>query len=169
MGRLVGRSCTICRHGEHHAINVALVSREPYRDIARRYGVSKDALKRHSQEHIPSMLVKASRAQEVADADTLLDRVEALTARIEAAVGEVESEHNWDSFWRGVRELRSNLELIGELTKELNRQPQVNMVLIAPEVQEAIIRALMLYPEARLSVSNALEELEAKYGEEYEN
>jgi hypothetical protein len=53
------RSCMVCAHDEHHAINVELVHRVPYRNIAERFGVSKAALSRHSQDHIPELLLNA--------------------------------------------------------------------------------------------------------------
>src|SRR4051794_18080773 len=72
------RTCTVCSHAEAHLINVALVSREPYRHIASRYGVSTTALQRHSQEHIPALLVKARQAAEAAEADDLLIELRAI-------------------------------------------------------------------------------------------
>ncbi len=35
--------CSVCSHASRGAIDHALVQRAPYRDIARRFGVSKDA------------------------------------------------------------------------------------------------------------------------------
>jgi hypothetical protein len=57
-----------------------------------------------------------------------------------------------------IREARSNLELIGEVTKELNRTPTLNLEL-HPEYVEArtlIIRALEPFPAARDAVVRAL-------------
>jgi hypothetical protein len=74
----VPRRCTICDHVERHAINVALVQRDSYRHIASYYDVSTRALQRHSQKHLPKLLVEASRGVEVANADDLLAKVEEL-------------------------------------------------------------------------------------------
>ena len=54
------------------------------------------------------------------------------------------------------------LELLGELLGELNRSPQVN-VLVAPEwlqVRAVLLHALSEYPEARANVARALLEVE---------
>jgi hypothetical protein len=167
VGRLVGRSCTICRHGEHHAINVALVSREPYRDIARHYDVSKDALKRHSEEHIPQLLVQARDAVEVAEADDLLAELRDEKADIQRLKGLAEADQDYRTALLAVDKALRALELQAKVAKLIDTAPKVNnMVLISPEIQEAIIKALMPYPEARLSVDNALEELEAVYERE---
>ncbi len=156
------RVCTICTHEDVRAINRALVSRVAYRDIARQYGVSKDAARRHSKEHLPELLAKAHRAQEVADADDLLGRLEKWVARTETVIDKAEEKEKFGQFFFGVATLRGYLETIGEITRELERRPQVN-ILIAPQVQQAIIQALEPYPEARLSVDNALSELEAMH------
>jgi hypothetical protein len=67
----MGRTCTVCTHDEHHAINVDLLGRVPYRHIAARYSVSTGALRQHSQEHIPQLLLKAYEAIERDDAEYL--------------------------------------------------------------------------------------------------
>ena len=41
------RTCSICRHPQRHEIEDDLRARLPYRDVARRYGVSKDTASRH--------------------------------------------------------------------------------------------------------------------------
>ena len=153
------RSCTVCAHDESHVINVALVSREPYRDIARRFGVSKDALKRHSGEHIPKLLVEASRAVEVYEADDLLGRVEDLHRRTLAVLEAAEDTGELRTALAAIREARGNLELVGRITKELDERPVTN-VLISPEwieLRAVIVAALEPHPDARGSVLRALE------------
>ena len=66
------RTCTICAHAKRPDIDKALVERQPFRAIARQHGVSKDALIRHHDDHLPTALVKAQAAREAADADALL-------------------------------------------------------------------------------------------------
>jgi hypothetical protein len=121
------RPCTICAHPEHYAINVALVNRDPYRNITQRYGVSKYALTRHTKEHLPKLLLKAKDAVEVAEADDLLSRLEALQSRTLAVLEAVEGTENYPVALAAIREARSNLELIGRLTRELESAPTVNI------------------------------------------
>jgi DNA-binding NarL/FixJ family response regulator len=64
------RSCTVCGHDERHAINVALVQPgASNRRIATQYGVSERAIRNQRAEHLPALLVKASAAVEVAEAE----------------------------------------------------------------------------------------------------
>ena len=46
--------CTICTHRRRKVINAALLRLEAYRDIAARFGVSKDSLARHYHNHLVS-------------------------------------------------------------------------------------------------------------------
>ena len=75
------RTCTVCQHAKRNEIDAALIEHRPYRDIARRFGPSKDALVRHHDNHLPAALVKAKDAAEVAHADTILDQVQMLRDR----------------------------------------------------------------------------------------
>jgi hypothetical protein len=69
------RTCTICAHKTRPDIDRALVERRPFRDIAAQYKVSTSALVRHSDDHLPSSLLKAQAAREAANADALLAQV----------------------------------------------------------------------------------------------
>jgi hypothetical protein len=153
------RRCTVCDHDEGHAINVALVSRDPYRQIASRYGVSTGALQRHSQEHIPKLLAKAKEAVEVAEAGDLLSRIEALQSRTLAVLEAVEDTDNYGARLAAIREARANLELIGRVTKELESGPTFNLYLSPQwlELRATLVRALDAYPDARESVLSAIE------------
>ena len=71
----MSRRCTICGHKSRAKIDQALVERRPFRDIAGQHKVSKSALVRHSDDHLPSALVKAQQATEAAQADALLAQV----------------------------------------------------------------------------------------------
>jgi hypothetical protein len=152
------RRCTVCDHDEHHAINVALVQRDPYRNIAKQYGVSVGALSRHTQEHLPKLLVKAKDALEVAEADSLLDRIEALQSKTLATLEAVEEEGNYSVVLAAVREVRANLELIGRVTRELEAAPTLNIHLNSEwlELRAVIVGALDPHPAARESVLRAI-------------
>jgi DNA repair ATPase RecN len=156
------RTCTICTHEERHKINVALVSREPYRNISQQYGVSKYALSRHAQVHIPETLALAERAKEVAEADSLLNRVQDLYKRAETILATVEGEKEWLAALAAIRECRKTLELLGRVTKELSDAPIVNITLNPQYVaaRTVLVQALENYPEAGQAVADALGEVE---------
>jgi len=72
----MGRTCTVCTHAERHAIDQALVAVEsPYRDIARQYGLSKDALLRHKADHLLPEIVAAWQAERHGNGIELADEL----------------------------------------------------------------------------------------------
>jgi hypothetical protein len=153
------RECTVCAHPDSVLINEALVlDKVSNRGVARQYGVDDSSVQRH-RKHIPEMLARASRAEEIARADTLLDRIEELHRRTEAVLSKVEQTDNYSATLAAIREMRNNLELIGEVTKELSRQPTLNLELNAEwvELKTAIFCALRRHPAALQEVRMAIE------------
>ncbi len=153
------RTCTVCAHPDREAIDQALVDGEAVRTVASRYvPLSKTALQRHKDEHLPKALAQAQAAQEIAHADSLLDQVQDLHGRTLAILTAAEKSRDGRLALSAVREARSNLELLAKLMGELDERAVVN-VLLAPEwlaVRSAIFIALQAYPEARLAVAAAL-------------
>lgn len=78
----MARTCTVCTHPERPAIDRALVEGDAYRDIARQFGVSKDALQRHRAEHLPARLVQAKAAQDVSDAVDVMAELQRCFERV---------------------------------------------------------------------------------------
>jgi len=153
------RSCTICGHTDRDAIEDAFIAGTPKRRIAAHHGVTEQALRRHLREHLPALLALARDAERSARADTLLDRIEALQSRTLAILEATEETQDHRVALAAIREARGNLELIGEVTKELNRAPTLNLS-FHPEYIEArtlIVQALEPYPQAKDAVVRALE------------
>jgi hypothetical protein len=153
------RTCTVCSHDEHHAINVALVQNGGNRRIAAHYGLSEAAVRRHRAEHIPQLLVKASQAVDVAEADDLLDEVRDLHRRAYAVLDAAEQTGELRTALAAIREARGNLELLARLLGELDERPVVNL-LVSPEwleLRAVILTSLETFPEAHTAVVRALE------------
>jgi hypothetical protein len=156
----VSRTCTICSHALRDDIDAALVAGESYRNLAKRFGTSPAARYRYKADHLPVHLAKAKEAEEVSKADNLLERVQSLQSRTLSILDKAEDAGELRTALAAIREARSNVELLAKLLGELDERPQVNVVLIDPQVRDAIVRALAPYGEARLAVSNALESFE---------
>ena len=151
------RTCTICSHESRTDIDAALVAEEPYRHIATRYGTSTGALQRH-REHLPSQLVKAREAEEITQADTLLEQVRSLQTRALSILDRADESGDLKTALSAIREARSNLELLGKLAGELQQEGTVN-VTVSPEwltLRAVVIAALTPYPDAARAVSKAL-------------
>jgi predicted transcriptional regulator len=152
------RECTICSSGHRDEIEDAYLAGTPKRRIASQYGVTERAVRYHLKEHLPELLALARDAERCARADSLLDRVEALQGRTEEALAKAEESDNLFATFRGISEMRRNLELIGEVTKELNRTPTLNLQLNAEwiEIRAEIMQALEDHSEAKRSVLKAI-------------
>jgi hypothetical protein len=157
------RHCTVCAHSERGSIEKALVAGNPLRDIARRCRVSKDALARHKERHLPKHLVLAKEAQTAADATSLLQHVEELRDRALRILAEAETSSDLRTALSAIREARGCVELLAKLAGELREGNTVN-VLVMPEwahIRSTIVTALRPYPEARAAVASVLKELPA--------
>jgi hypothetical protein len=157
----VPRACTVCSHEKRYEIEERLATRQgTYRGIARTYGLSEDAVSRHvAGGHISGLIALAADAERAARADTLLDRIEALQSRTLAILEAAEETNEHRTALSAIREARGNLELIGEVTKELNRAPTLNLHLNPEwlELRAVIVGALDAHPDARGAVLRALE------------
>jgi hypothetical protein len=153
------RSCTICEHPEREAIDRALVGDSSNLSVSSLFAVSEQALRRHKTNHLPAKLVMAQQAEEVAEADDLLDQVRNLQARTLAILEAAEETSQHRTTLAAIREARSNLELLAKLLGELDDRPQIN-VLISPEwleLRAVIVGALEPHSEARGAVLAAIE------------
>ena len=160
------RTCTVCSHPERGEIDRALVSRRPFRNIAQQFSPSVWALVRHHDDHLPSALVRAREAQEVAQADDLLAQVRALRSKAMSILLRAELEGDLRTALAGIREARACLELLLEVEGRVDRRPSVNL-LVAPEwltVRATLLEALGAYPDARAAVAGRLLALGATDG-----
>ena len=157
------RKCTVCEHEKVEEINRLLLEGVSLRDLAGRYSVSKTALHRHKDGHLPAKLVKAQEAREIAKADTLLDQVAGLRDKALSILAKAEQAGDLRTALQGVREAKGCLELLARLQGELQEQATVN-ILINPQwlsLRTVILEVLDRYPEARQAVARALREVES--------
>ena len=138
----------------------AFIAGQAKRRIASQHGVSEHAVRYHMREHLPELLALARDAERAARADTLLDRIEALHSRTMAILEAVEGRDEHGTALAAIREARRNLELVGEVTRELDRAQTINLELSVEwqEVKAVLVNTLASYPEAQQAVFNALEE-----------
>jgi hypothetical protein len=162
----MAQPCSVCAHPDSPQINEALIiERQSNRAITRQYDLSKDAVRRH-REHIPELLVKASQALEVAQADDLLDQVRNLQQRALAILDKAEAADELRTALAAIAQARGNLELLGKLAGELQQEGATNIQIALVEhpdyarLREAILVALEDHVEARWAVAAALRGIE---------
>ena len=152
------RRCTICIHPARADIDASIVRGEAFRRIAAHHGVTEQSVRRHRADHLPSSLVKAEEAREVAQASSLLAEVRELHARVLAILTRAEEAGDLRAATGAIREARSTIELLAKLTGELDERAEVNVVL-SPQwltIRVAILEALEPFPVARAAVGERL-------------
>jgi hypothetical protein len=155
----VPRSCTICEHPDREAIDRSLVGDSSNLSVSSLFGVSESAVRRHKANHLPAKLVMAQAAEEVAQADDLLQQVRDLQGRALAILGKAEAAGDLRTALGAIREVRGNLELLAKLLGELDERTVVNLD-VSPEwleLRAVIVVALEPYSDARGAVLRALD------------
>jgi len=156
------RKCSVCEHEKVEAINQAIINNEPLRDIARQHFLNKDAIARHRDNHLPGAMTKAQEAEEVTQANNLLVQVEELRAKAWEILNKAEQKRDLKTALQGVREAKGCLELLAKLQGELQQEGTINITL-APEwleLRAVILQTLEPFPEAKIRLTEALQEAE---------
>ncbi len=157
------RACQTCQHADVAAIDRELAAGTAIPAIAALYRVSGDSLLRHKQNHLPQIVARAEAAKEVTRGDDLLDQVNKLKNKAVSLLLKAEAAGDYRAALAGIREARACLELLLEVEGEINRAPQVNIIM-SPEwtrLRAVIIGALAPFPDARLAVAARLMDGEA--------
>jgi len=157
----MSRTCTICTHAQRDEIEAALVNRaSSYRDIARQYSTSKDAISRHvNTGHIAERLLKARGEEDVRGALDVTRQLKAINSVAAGILREARDAGDPGIALRAIDRIHRQLELQAKLLGDLDERPVINLTL-NPEYVEArtlIVLALGPYPEAKDAVVRALE------------
>lgn len=164
------RVCTVCGHEKRAEIDAALASGEAKRRIATQFSIDESSLRRHAASHLPATVIAAQDQAEIERADSLLkasnktaadllDQVETLQKVAQNILAKAYQGETYRVALQAIREARECLRLQGELLGELDRRPQIGIVIASPEwqaVRVTILTALAPYPEARQAVAKAL-------------
>lgn len=159
----MGRQCTVCAHKDLDEINKLLLCSDSYRDIARQFGLSKDALARHKESHIPEELLKSSNVQGIAKADSLLGQLKKAREKTLSLLDKAEAAADTRVYGPPVaylKEIREQIKLLAELEGRLASQPQITIINNPEwvELRTLIVTALDPFPEAKEAVVNAIRE-----------
>lgn len=157
----MGRTCTVCSHKDLDEINRLLLCSDSYRDIARQFGLSKDALARHKESHIPELLSKSSDLKaevESIQGNQTLAEVRELKVKALDILAEAQEAGDLKTALMGIREARSCLELCLKAEGQIKDGPQITIINNPEwvELRTVIIGALEPFPDARQAVIDAI-------------
>ena len=108
------RTCLACSSPERGAIDKALATGEPLRNIAKRVSISPAGLLRH-KSHVAQAIVKASQNREERLGDSLLDDMRRVQRKAWELLSRTESEGDHGGSIVALREVRECLQSFGEM------------------------------------------------------
>jgi hypothetical protein len=168
---------SITRHEARAQIERDLAIGLPLRRLAKKYGLSKDALHRHRKKLPPqlraAMLAQSLRpevdleALRTTESEGLLVNLAAQRAKLLLWQDAAASSEQFQVASAISAQVHRNLELVGKLIGEFSQHHISTSVsvLISPEYLElrsALLRALQPFPDARAAVVQEVHKLEAK-------
>jgi len=158
----MGRKSKIENHPNSKIIITRLASGEEYSKIVEDFpDIRYQDLDYYKQKKLPDVLSKSNdlkiEAEEIRGTQTLAE-VRALKTRALGVLEEAQKAGDLKTALLGIREARGCLELCMKAEGQIDKQPQVN-ILLNPEwieLKAVIIAALRPYPDALGAVRNAL-------------
>lgn len=150
--------CHVCRGPLEHEVNLALLSGEPVRSIAERFGYSKSSLLRHFHKCIPQSLVMARQSKKIGEAEFVAAELCKMVRDAKRILAMAEKAGDMRTALMAIRELRGLYEVLSRPAPQSNPAADVN-ILVAPgllALREEILKAIEPFPEARTAVSQAL-------------
>ena len=145
---------------------MAMINHRPFHAIARQFGLKKDALLRHYDNHLPETLAKAAEQEDVRRAIDYIAQFKAINAAAIAILSVARRTGDHDLALRAIDRVQKHIELQAKLIGELDERPVIN-VLLDPQwlaIRTALLAALLPYPEARAGAAQSLLALEAGNG-----
>src|SRR5215469_16718661 len=103
------RTCLACSHSEREAIDKALVSGEPLRNIAKRVSISPAGLLRH-KSHVATTIIKAQERRDEKLGDSIFDEIKRLQGKALELLAKMESEGDYRGAIVAAREVRECLQ-----------------------------------------------------------
>jgi len=114
------QKCSICTHPMSNDINEALLmSTYSLRDIAEQFGVSKSALQRHKEEHIPMNLIHAKEAKEICNAEIILKKLIHLGTDAARITKLAEDSNELKTALSGIREQSRIIEILAKMGDQI--------------------------------------------------
>ena len=132
----MARTCSICSDVERDDIDAAIVQGLSAPEIAAKFGVSPDAVLRHRAGHLLPALAEAASADSVR-AEGLVDSLWRLQEDTLDALHTVKEKGDIRLFFAGVREARSNYELLAKLGGLINAEQPQNQMVVKVEFEKA--------------------------------
>lgn len=129
--------CRVCSHPDRKTIDREIVSGGNLSEIGRRYGIGKDSVWRHKRDHLGGAAVAGVRRSfenhGVKLLETMLDRMNELTARTESLLDQAEEKDQVRNALLAVQQLRNNYQTMGTIITSMG---QTELGMSSDELEE---------------------------------
>ena len=163
----MSQTCTVCRSPDREAIDRVLLDGGALRDVAGRFKLSKSAVERHKAACLPAFLVAAKAEADQGHGIDLHQQLKAANSLAWQVAKQAKDAGDGLLALQALDRVLKQLDLVAELTEQLDRRPVVNL-LVSPEwvrTRSILVGALAAHPKARVAVASALRELEGGHVE----
>lgn len=179
------RACAICKHPERQRIELLRASGMSLDKLAERFGVTRDAVWRHWQTHVPeerkaTYLCGPSKVAELSEiaaeeSGNVLDHLRVLRSILMQALSNSAAAGNYGQIATLASPLLKTLRQLGGITGEISQiassitiNQSSTTILMSPAflaLQEGLISICTRHPEARAEILALLADLDRQYGE----
>lgn len=122
---MAGR-CTVCRHPDLAEIDAALVEEQSAAAVATHFGsLSKPAVQRHKERHLPAKLVRAKEVRDLTDADALLGRALRYEQRARIILDRAEQDGDLGMALRAITTARNTLAMLVNMREKYDLEQRL--------------------------------------------
>ncbi len=132
------RICKVCSHPRLDEINKTLIESMNISEIARKFGLPWDSLKRHKKLHLPALLMKSEKLVEIKAADSIIDRLLFLANETMEIYKEARKTRNYGIALTAIARAEKQAELQAKLIGELKEFQQVNIEVVVPALLQIL-------------------------------
>ena len=111
--------CRVCCHVDRADIEASLLRGEPVRAIAGRHGVSRQAVARHGDAHLPAALARAANVREITSADSLLDVLRQAASDAKRLAARAEAEGDLRAAIAGIKTIADVVATLATVAEKL--------------------------------------------------
>src|SRR5690242_20627807 len=116
----MGRHCTVCRHPDRNAIDLALFRhQQTYDQIASRYGLVSMSLRRHQENHLRLTWDLSKGLRAMLSGDNLLEELSDIHKETRELMAEARQQGDIRTALMAIRESRSNLDSYHRITHDI--------------------------------------------------
>lgn len=136
----MGMPCSICSHERHGEIDQAIIANEPIAQIARKFGVSRPAINRHREAHLPVTLAAARDTLDTSIDDNIFDRLVKKRKRADSIAHQAHEAGNFRTAVAALAEARKCEELEARARGEFaaNAIPRADLIRIMNKMKDAV-------------------------------